>query len=263
MGCCVNSKHVISAVQLPRSGTQAGFNYEDQGKNWFHGPLPGPHQSPIDFHDVPRGSEEIHIVSSSHPCYRPLTLHYPLNRDYQEVPDTNTVKFVNLEGGFQGVTLDSQTPESFSIKNLHFHAPSEHTVKGKNLAIEMHLVHATAGGKFAVLGVFFEVSQTRSPLLDAVIRKQPLDIQTELGSLIKSFYFYQGSLTTPPCSEGINWFVLRFGEEMALPATAGQVAWFTSKWAENPDFAGGHGNNRHTLPIDARTVYMMVPDAEA
>ena len=83
-----------------------------------------------------------------------------------------------------------------------------------------------------------------------------VDEHVAVEQLIKSldlskFYHYEGSLTTPPCTEGLNWFVLHDTQ----PISAEQVEAFTKMWAGNPDFSNGSGNYRVTQPLNGRVVY--------
>jgi carbonic anhydrase len=66
------------------------------------------------------------------------------------------------------------------------------------------------------------------------------------------FYTYNGSETTPGCEEIYTWFILADFEE----ASAAQLKFFTDKWAGDPNFAGGRGNNRITQPINNRVVFL-------
>jgi hypothetical protein len=67
---------------------------------------------------------------------------------------------------------------------------------------------------------------------------------------MNDFYSYDGSLTTPPCTEGIKWSVL----QTVQPISAGQLADYTNLWASKLDFAGGNGNNRAVQPWNYRAV---------
>jgi carbonic anhydrase len=108
---------------------------------------------------------------------------------------------------------------SYTLLQFHFHSPSEHTLDGKRFPLEMHLVHAGADGNPAVVvGVLFEEGAANAALAPffANLPKTkgsaaPAGLTIDPAAILPashSFLHYSGSLTTPPCSEGIRWFVL-------------------------------------------------------
>jgi carbonic anhydrase len=114
---------------------------------------------------------------------------------------------------------------NYGITQFHFHHPSEHLVSGKGFAMEAHFVHAAAEGGLAVIGVFMVPGRT-----NAVFNKIVSTMPTEEGPPVpadsgidpngllptrRSYYHYEGSLTTPPCSETVDWLVLADRIEVA------------------------------------------------
>lgn len=139
--------------------------------------------------------------------------------------------------------------ESYPLLQFHFHAPSEHTLNGKSFPLEMHLVHATASGKIAVLGVFFRQGPANAEF-QKILDNAPLSsslTNTSNDSLDpnyllprnKQFINYAGSLTTPPCTEGVEWYVLRY----SITVSAAQIAQFSALYADN---------NRQPQPLFGR-----------
>ncbi len=113
------------------------------------------------------------------------------------------------------VTIDG---EEYALLQFHFHTPSEHTIDGNASAMELHLVHRNAAGKLAVVGVMIKEGAA-NPLIEEIWEKIPATGKTNTvnasainaANLLprgKAFYSYAGSLTTPPCSEGVKWNVL-------------------------------------------------------
>lgn len=104
----------------------------------------------------------------------------------------------------------------YAFQQVHFHHPSEHTIDGKHAPMEAHFVHKGADGKLLVLGVMIEEGQANAEIakLWEVAPQQPGEkpskADVDFAKLVPStskFYRYAGSLTTPPCSEIVQWVV--------------------------------------------------------
>lgn len=121
--------------------------------------------------------------------------------------------------------------ETFDLLQVHFHTPSEHVYNGKAYPLEAHFVHKSADGALAVIGLFL-VEGKANPALEPVWAHLPgekTDSVSHAGVTVDPrailpktpmFYRYMGSLTTPPCSEGVNWFVI----DSTVEASAEQIA---------------------------------------
>lgn len=107
--------------------------------------------------------------------------------------------------------------DEYVLKQLHFHHPSEHLVDGKRFAMEAHFVHAGTNG-LAVIGVllvagkandtFRTIVSTMPPEKGSPVAIDPAIDPLRLMPAQRAFYHYKGSLTTPPCSETVDWIVL-------------------------------------------------------
>jgi carbonic anhydrase len=158
----------------------------------------------------------------------------------------HTVQF-NISGDNR-VKLDNK---SYKLLQFHYHTKSEHTVDGNYYPIEVHFVHQYADNDYAVLGVLFEEG-VENELLKKYLPYFPTtkgiynsEDTIDLNSLFptdKSYYNYKGSLTTPPCSEVVNWYVLK----TPLTASKEQIEQF-SKILDN--------NYRPIQALNKRTVF--------
>ena len=194
----------------------------------------GKSQSPID------------LVRFSDVALPPIDFDYrPGGRDF--INNGHTVQ-VDYDPGSR-ITIDGDV---FTLKQFHFHAPSENHVNGQSFPIEAHFVHADANGKLAVVAVMFEQGAS-NPALDALWSRLPAkaeerhDLSPEFAAAAllpaqRDYYRYDGSLTTPPCSEGVRWLVLKH----AVTASAAQIGRLTKVL--------GHPNNRPVQPLGARVV---------
>ncbi|WP_245721747.1 carbonic anhydrase [Nocardia crassostreae] len=140
-----------------------------------------------------------------------------------EYGPVSAVELVNTGHTIQGspVSGDHRLAignQSFRLAQFHFHLPGEHTVDGVGSVMELHLVHKSETGAAAVLGILLQQGAGASvfdPVLadipgrpGAKVTTGPIDLRAFVPA-DTSHFRYQGSLTTPPCSEGVAWTVLR------------------------------------------------------
>lgn len=141
---------------------------------------------------------------------------------------------------------------SFALKQLHFHTPSENHIEGKSYPLEAHLVHASSDGQLAVVAVLYEQGSDNAVLAASwaqlpmqVSEPLPLSAALKAQDLLpaaRDYYRYSGSLTTPPCSEGVRWLVMKEHPQISQQ----QVKHFMA--------AVGQANNRPLQPHYARQV---------
>ncbi|QEM81956.2 carbonic anhydrase [Halomonas binhaiensis] len=142
----------------------------------------------------------------------------PLEINWNESVDLSVA---NTGHGIQdnGADLGSATinGKQYTLKQFHFHHPSEHTINGKHFPAEAHFVHQASDGSLAVIAVLLEgggenmvfndsLSSATGTIGEAHLGKEsPRDLLPE----DLSFYTYRGSLTTPPCSEIVDWAIIK------------------------------------------------------
>ena len=138
----------------------------------------------------------------------------------------------------------------YELVQFHFHKPSEEKINGQSHAMVAHLVHKGADGKLAVVAVLLDAGGA-SALIDTIWTHLPKEKEkevlvenvtidaTELLPAKKGYYTFQGSLTTPPCSEDVRWFVLK----TPLKITGNEIAAFGKIYPMNA---------RPTQPLNGR-----------
>lgn len=137
----------------------------------------------------------------------------------------------------------------YRLNSAHFHSPSEHTVDGRSFSAELHLVHADTRGNLAVVGVLFDLGQP-NPFLQTILDAAPSLGESSNARILLpaalpselSYYRYDGSKTTPPCDEPVDWYVLR----STMTVSQGQV--------EAMQALSGGPNNRPVQPLGGRVI---------
>ncbi len=193
----------------------------------------GQRQSPIDIAGYDRGDAA------------PIALSY--SGDAAAV--RNDGRFVHVDYG-RGNTL-SVGRRTYELKSAHFHSPSEHLIDGASFAAELHLVHEDADGNLAVVGLLFRLGAP-SPVAQEILDAAPAAGDTVIEGFALSardyvpgelgYYRYDGSKTTPPCDEPVDWYVMR------QPETISQ------EQVDSLLMLSGGPNNRPVQPIGDRVI---------
>jgi len=143
--------------------------------------------------------------------------------------------------------------KTYRLLQFHFHSPSEHHVNGKPYDMVAHLVHQADDGQLGVIGIMMKVGNS-NPVIDAIWSHMPKNAgdHNNVNSTINvakllpanhNYFNYSGSLTTPPCSEGVNWMVL----QTPIEVSAEQVASFANIFKKNV---------RPIQPLHSRKIHM-------
>lgn len=165
-----------------------------------------------------------------------------------EVVNAGHTVDVHYKAG-SAITVDGIT---FDLKQFHFHAPSEHHIGGQSFPMEVHFVHADTGGNYAVVGAMFQEGEANDTIEKlwsrlpqrAGVKHTLTETISPLGILPpdREYYRYNGSLTTPPCTEGVRWIVMK----NPVTVSKQQIETFQRVFS--------HPNNRPLQPHNSRFV---------
>lgn len=162
----------------------------------------GHHQSPIDIRDPRRAA-----LATIRFEYKPSPLHI--------IDNGHTILVHYAPGSFISVG-----DKKYELKQFHFHLPSEEKINGKGFDMTAHLVHEDSDRKVAVVAVLLQKGDD-NPFVHELWNNLPKgknkeefvnNVEIDLSQILPSdrgYYTFSGSLTTPPCSENVTWYVLK------------------------------------------------------
>lgn len=223
----------IADEQWSYEGKGAPENWGDLSPDWTTCKT-GKNQSPVDIHATIKGNLP------------------KLKMDYITEADSIVNNGHTIQVNTDDTDEFSIDGKNFVLKQFHFHAPSENLLNGKSYPMEIHFVHADKEGQLAVVAVMV-VEGKENPIVDKILKLVPkkinevkkIDVEFNFKSLFpknKQYYRYSGSLTTPPCSEGVIWMVLKNPVEMSKK----QIKEFTALLKNN--------NSRPLQPLNGRQI---------
>ncbi len=180
----------------------------------------------------------------------------------QEVDVLNQAGVIHELDNGHTIQVNAKTSETmtvgdktYALVQFHFHAPSEHTIDDEHFPMEMHFVHQAEGGALAVVGVLIDEG-AQNPGIAPLWAQLPEGPGTETTVKIPAgfadyifpnvgagFYHYDGSLTTPPCSESVKWYIRKTSTSLSKD----QIAAFTAVYDHN---------NRPMQALNERTLYL-------
>lgn len=158
-----------------------------------------------------------------------ITALKPISTSYEAAPmaifnNGHTIQ-VNYEAGS---TMD-YNGKTYDVLQFHFHHPSEHVINGQAAPMELHIVHRDQNsGNLAVIGIMLVEGEEENEAYATIFDNLPAeksepdettDLTVDLNSLLptstRAYFTYEGSLTTPPCSEVVRWLVMKESVELS------------------------------------------------
>lgn len=180
------------------------------------------------------------------------TMNVKTEKSYSKIKnyfDNNFMGSIENNGHSINVTAKGKSilnHREFELKGFHFHSPSEHKIDNNSYPLEIHFVHQQANGEFAVIGVFAKLGDANAEfqkVLDNIGGTQKINLK-KLMPKNKSYYSYLGSLTTPPLTEAVEWYVIK----EPITISSEQLKKFNELY---------DGNNRKVQDINGRNILLV------
>ena len=216
---------LVAALQAPHweyEGTHGPANWGTLDKAYANC-VSGKQQSPIDIQ---------HVQAAPLP---PITFSYQRS-PLKLIDNGHTIQITYAPGSF--ITWGDQ---KYELQQFHFHHPAEEKVFGKSYPLVAHLVHKNAAGKLAVVAVLFTEADALNPTVERLWHVLPTEkgqeaapegVSVNAGDLLpaeRGYFTFSGSLTTPPCTEGVTWFVLKTPVQLSKE----EIATFAQRYPHN------------------------------
>lgn len=212
---------ISSAAAFASADVHFGYSGE-------HGPEHWAKLSPDNFACSASNQSPVNLTGFIEADLRPIEFNYKAGG--KEILNNGHSVQINYQSG-STIHIDGS---EFALLQVHFHAPSENHIDGKSYPLEAHLVHADKAGNLVVVAVMYEEKAENSTLAGAWLQmpkhagdKLQLNSAFNIDGILpanRDYYRFNGSLTTPPCSEGVRWLVLKD----SVPVSAKQVKAFSS-----------------------------------
>lgn len=246
---------IVMSTEVKDTPKKAKIDYNQSGHDWEDGHCEmGERQTPIHI-----SSTDSFIETDSEAYGRLYDMldttleyhHHMLQADY-------------TKGEFHLRHINGET--HWKSLQFHFHSPSEHHIDHTQYDLELHVVfqNEQEPGRLLVTGIFFQRDpelKERNEFLDTLnideVQEGINRRDVKIGGIYQKFigkkvYNYVGSLTTPPCTEGVEWIV--FADPIKVPSA--QLKRFMEIWTYNKEFAKGRGTNRALQDRNDRDIYV-------
>lgn len=195
-------------------------------KHWNYEGETGPaHWSEMDQNDCGgKVQSPVDIVETENDnTLKPIEFHYNLKTKIHDVVNNgHTIQFDFEPGDY--IVING---EQYELKQFHFHESAEHTIKGVRYPLEIHMVHKNKDGKFAVVSIMAQEDKKSNETFEFLDKYLPakandtvkVNNDFNINKVLpqnRSFYTYTGSLTTPPCTESVQWFIFKTPIEVSI-----------------------------------------------
>ena len=240
----------MKKAQFCESSHVMHFDYSDHGKTWLKTLKVGIFQSPIEIPSIYKLSENEYPKIVLDP--------YELAKG-KFIEDGHTFTFNSNHINRLSLKISLGKTIDYEGSQILFHSPSEHKIEGRYYPLEMHLIHVRNDEKpktlnepnFVVIGIMFDISKEENTFLNEIIyggESCQLNFKKFMGTLDPIYITYDGSLTSPPLSEGVQWIIF----PNPLKATLNQIMNISKHWQK---FMGSFENNREIQETKDRKIF--------
>ena len=206
------------ASEEPAAAPVMEAHMEHKAAHWGYGPQDGAHR----WADL----SEAYALCGQGTEQSPINIDRFLQEDLPDIGASYVPLPLEVENSGHSVHVNFTPGSGFNVadtyyelQHIHFHTPSEHYLDGSPFPMEGHLVHKAADGTLAVIGVMMKLG-AHNPVIEGIWQNVPpagevkavKNVEINAQMLMPEnldYYKYQGSLTTPPCTEGVQWHVLK------------------------------------------------------
>ncbi|MNQ02735.1 Carbonic anhydrase precursor [compost metagenome] len=208
----VTSADTVTTIERHTHWNYEGETGPDHWSEMDKNDCGGKLQSPIDI-----------VETETDKFLKPIEFHYNQKTKIHDVINNgHTIQFDFEPGDYIVVN-----GEQYELKQFHFHESAEHTIKGVRYPLEIHMVHKNKDGKFAVVSIMAQENKKSNETFEFLDQYLPtktndtvkVNNDFNINKVLpqnKSYYTYWGSLTTPPCTESVQWFIFKAPIEVSI-----------------------------------------------
>jgi len=198
------------------------------------------------------------VILQTERAFKQLRMDYAVDTVQSHIEGAHFVVYGDF-GTLTSVGADTVEDYVGTVDRVLVKAPAEHQIEGRTFDLEVQVYHRLQGADSSqvALSVLYQVSEEdSSDFLDSLIASVATPTEIDLAKAFEGmlelyhYFSYLGSETTPPCQQFVQWVV--WAE--VRPISRAQLGFFSRLWQGNPNFAGGHGNNRGQQEAKGREV---------
>lgn len=252
--------NVFNLLLIISVSNNSNIDYSTNGENWKGKCIEGKNQSPINIK-----TNQVQLISQTYfNLFLPNKAKINIDeKDQQFIINSDKLGEVFFYLFSQNEQQHFNEYSDYVLSQMFFHSPSEHKIDYNSFDLEIQILGKFNYGsfkyKYIMFSLLFLSGNNNSTEINNFFKQILIDkdLNIDIKSLLqedlsnRETFMYEGSLTIPPCEEGILWFVFKNPQYISKEI----LDKFKNKWEINQMFAGGKGNNRKTQILNNRIIY--------